>query len=50
DGSLVKQFRVVGPDKIGMIALHVTMRTPECPEGREMVVIVNGVTFQSGSF
>lgn len=26
------------------------MRTPEYPDGREVVVIANDVTFQSGSF
>ena len=50
DGSLAKQFRVVGTNNVGMLAWHVTMRTPEYPEGREVVVIANDVTFQSGSF
>lgn len=50
DGTLEKQFRVVGTNKVGMLAWHVTMRTPEYPEGREIVVISNDVTFQSGSF
>ncbi|CAN0485454.1 unnamed protein product, partial [Laminaria digitata] len=50
DGSLAEQFRKVGTNKIEMLAWHVVMRTPEYPEGREMVVIVSGVTFQSGSF
>lgn len=50
DGTLEKQFRVVGTNKVGMLAWHVMMRTPEYPEGREIVVIANDVTFQSGSF
>lgn len=50
DGTLQKQFRVVGTNKVGMLAWHVMMRTPEYPEGREIVVIANDVTFQSGSF
>lgn len=50
DGSLAKQFRVVGTNKVGMLAWHVEMRTPEYPEGRELVIIANDVTFQSGSF
>ena len=50
DGTLEKQFRVVGTNKVGMLAWHVTMRTPEYPEGREIVIIANDVTFQSGSF
>ncbi|CAM9423058.1 unnamed protein product [Ascophyllum nodosum] len=50
DGSLAKDFRMVGTNKVGMLAWHVMMRTPEYPEGREMVVIANDVTYQSGSF
>lgn len=50
DGSLQKQFRMVGTNKVGMLAWHVMMKTPEYPEGREIVVIANDVTFQSGSF
>ncbi|CBJ32783.1 Acetyl-CoA carboxylase [Ectocarpus siliculosus] len=50
DGTLQKQFRVVGTNKVGMLAWHVMMRTPEYPEGREIVIIANDVTFQSGSF
>lgn len=50
DGTLAKDFRVVGTNKVGMLAWHVMMRTPEYPEGREVVVIANDVTFQSGSF
>jgi acetyl-CoA carboxylase / biotin carboxylase 1 len=33
-----------------MIAWHATMKTPEYPHGRELVIIANDVTFQSGSF
>lgn len=50
DGSLAKQFRMVGTNKVGMLAWHVVMRTPEYPGGRELVIIANDVTFQSGSF
>jgi acetyl-CoA carboxylase/biotin carboxylase 1 len=50
DGSLAKEQRVVGSNKIGMLAWHVTMRTPEYPEGREIVLICNDITVQSGSF
>ncbi|CAM9461200.1 unnamed protein product, partial [Phaeothamnion confervicola] len=50
DGTLQKEFRIVGTNKIGMLAWHITMRTPEYPEGREVVVVANDVTFQSGSF
>lgn len=50
DGKLVKDFRIVGTNKIGMLAWHTMMKTPEYPEGREVVLIANDVTIQSGSF
>ncbi|KAG5181165.1 acetyl-CoA carboxylase [Tribonema minus] len=50
DGKLTKEFRIVGTNKVGMLAWHTTMRTPEYPAGREVVIIANDVTFQSGSF
>jgi len=42
--------RVVGTNTVGMLAWRVFMKTPEYPEGREVVVIANDVTVQSGSF
>ena len=50
DGNLVPGVRQIGTNKVGMVAGHVTMKTPEYPEGREVIVIVNDVTVQSGSF
>lgn len=50
DGTLAKQFRMVGTNRVGMLAWHVVMRTPEYPDGREVVIIANDVTLQSGSF
>lgn len=50
DGNLVKGSRQIGTNNIGMVAWHVTMKTPEYPEGREVVFIANDVTVQSGSF
>ncbi|KAJ3588849.1 hypothetical protein NHX12_009703, partial [Muraenolepis orangiensis] len=35
---------------IGMVAWRMTMRTPEYPEGREVVVISNDITHKIGSF
>jgi hypothetical protein len=46
----LQEFRIVGTNKIGMLAWHMTMKTPEYPDGREIVLIANDVTFQSGSF
>lgn len=50
NGQLQKSDRLVGLNDIGMIAWHATMKTPEYPEGREVVIIANDVTYQSGSF
>ena len=50
DGSLKKTTRFPGTNKVGMLAWHTVMKTPQYPEGREVVVIANDVTVQSGSF
>lgn len=50
DGELVTGKREIGTNKVGMVAWVVTMKTPEYPEGRQVVVIANDVTVQSGSF
>lgn len=50
DGGVVTGSRPIGSNKNGMVAWHLTMKTPEYPEGREVVLIANDVTVQSGSF
>ena len=35
---------------IGMVAWLVTMQTPECPAGRQIVIIANDITHKAGSF
>jgi acetyl-CoA carboxylase/biotin carboxylase 1 len=50
NGELVLGSRMIGTNKIGMLAWLVTMRTPEYPGGRDVVLISNDVTVQSGSF
>ena len=50
DGNLIPGSRAIGTNKIGMVAWLVSMKTPEYPEGREVVFIANDVTVQSGSF
>lgn len=50
DGELQTQSRPVGSNKIGMLAWTTKMRTPEYPNGREVILIANDVTVQSGSF
>eukprot|EP00970_Alexandrium_tamarense_P005314 scaffold858_cov193-Alexandrium_tamarense.AAC.12 len=50
NGELVLGSREIGTNKVGMVAWVVTMKTPEYPEGREVVFISNDITVQSGSF
>lgn len=50
DGELVLGSRPIGTNKIGMVGWVLDMKTPEYPEGREVVLIANDVTVQSGSF
>ena len=33
-----------------MVAWHMTLKTPEYPNGRDIVVIANDITFKIGSF
>jgi acetyl-CoA carboxylase/biotin carboxylase 1 len=48
--ELVKEKRYPGSNKIGMLAWLTTLKTPQYPEGRQVVFIANDVTVQSGSF
>jgi len=50
DGELHKEKRFPGSNKVGMLAWLTTLKTPQYPEGREVVFIANDVTVQSGSF
>jgi acetyl-CoA carboxylase/biotin carboxylase 1 len=50
DGEVVLGSRPIGTNTIGMLAWLANMKTPEYPEGREVVIIANDVTVQSGSF
>jgi acetyl-CoA carboxylase / biotin carboxylase 1 len=42
--------REPGLNTIGMVGWLVTMKTPECRQGRQIVLIANDITFQAGSF
>lgn len=33
-----------------MVAWQMTLKTPECPEGRDIIVISNDITYKIGSF
>lgn len=50
DGVVTLGSRPIGTNKIAMVGWLVKMKTPEYPAGREVVVIANDVTVQSGSF
>lgn len=36
--------------QIGMVAWKMTLKTPEYPEGRDIIVIGNDITYRIGSF
>jgi len=48
--ELTEVERGEGSNNIGMLAWVVTLKTPEYPQGRDIVLIANDVTFQAGSF
>ncbi|CAE7729179.1 ACAC [Symbiodinium sp. CCMP2592] len=48
--ELVETTRAEGANDLGMLAWKLTMKTPEYPEGRVVILIANDVTFQAGSF
>ena len=47
---LLPMMREKGLNDVGMVAWLLTMKTPECPEGRQVVIICNDITFEAGSF
>merc|ERR1711871_276825 len=42
--------REPGLNDVGMVAWSMVYKSPECPSGREIVVICNDITHQAGSF
>jgi len=50
NNEIVKVKRFPGSNSIGMLAWNTVLKTPQYPEGREVVIIANDVTVQSGSF
>lgn len=47
---LVETDRQAGQNNIGVVVWKCTLRTPEYPNGRDVIVIANDITFRSGSF
>jgi len=50
DKKLEEVSRPAGLNDIGMVVWRLWMQTPECPDGRTMILIANDVTVQNGSF
>ena len=48
--NLIEIHRVPGQNDTGMIAWKMTLFVPEYPEGRDIIVIANDITFQIGTF
>ncbi|MBN3304222.1 ACACA carboxylase, partial [Amia calva] len=49
-GQLVQMNRLPGGNEIGMVAWRMTLKTPEYPAGRDIIVISNDITHKIGSF
>ncbi|XP_039658817.1 acetyl-CoA carboxylase isoform X2 [Perca fluviatilis] len=49
-GLLVQMNRLPGDNDVGMVAFRMRMKTPEYPEGRDIIVICNDITHMIGSF
>ncbi|KAI9318493.1 acetyl-CoA carboxylase [Dichotomocladium elegans] len=51
DHEMIQEVdRAPGTNTVGMVAWLLTLRTPEYPSGRRVVVIANDITFKIGSF
>jgi len=50
EGTLSPGSRVVGSNDVGMVGWQTTLKTPEYPDGRPLVIVANDCTVQSGSF
>lgn len=49
-GDMIPVTRDAGLNDVGMVAWLAKLSTPECPSGREVVLICNDITHQAGSF
>ncbi|OCT94491.1 hypothetical protein XELAEV_18012163mg [Xenopus laevis] len=49
-GQLVHLNRLPGGNEIGMVAWKMTLKSPEYPDGRDIIVIGNDITYKIGSF
>ncbi|XP_029017802.1 acetyl-CoA carboxylase isoform X4 [Betta splendens] len=50
EGRLVQMNRLPGDNDVGMVAFRMKMKTPEYPDGRDIIVVGNDITHKIGSF
>lgn len=50
NGGLTAVEREPGSNKIGMVGFKVTIKTPEYPRGRQIIIVANDITHKIGSF
>jgi acetyl-CoA carboxylase/biotin carboxylase 1 len=48
--ALVQVTRPPGQNDVAMVVWRLWLRTPECPSGREIILVANDSTVQNGSF
>ncbi|KAM9055974.1 acetyl-CoA carboxylase 2 isoform 6-T6 [Megaptera novaeangliae] len=49
-GQLVEMNRLPGGNEVGMVAFKMRFKTLEYPDGRDVILISNDITFRIGSF
>lgn len=50
DRELIEMKRLPGENDVGMVAWRMCLYTPQNPEGREVIVIANDITYMLGTF
>ena len=48
--GLIARTRLPAENDCGIVAWRIRMKTPECPNGRTIIVIANDITYKIGSF
>ncbi len=48
--GLITRTRSPAENDCGIVAWRIRMKTPECPNGRTIIVIANDITYKIGSF
>ena len=48
--GLITRARLPAENDCGIVAWRIRMKTPECPNGRTIIVIANDITYRIGSF